>query len=79
MSINATLLGQMITFALFVWFTMRFVWPLVQHTLATREQKIADGLAAAELGQQEMQEAHINSRQVLKQAHAKAEVLLAQA
>jgi len=79
MSINATLLGQMITFALFVWFTMRFVWPLIQKTLAEREQKIAEGLAAGELGKQTLQEAQLEVKRLLQSAHTRAEELMVQA
>ncbi len=50
MQINATLFGQMITFMLFVWFTMRFVWPLLNLKLEERKKIIADGLAAGEEG-----------------------------
>ena len=51
MDLNATLLGQMITFAIFVWFTMSKIWPLLNVQLETRKKTIADGLAAAEKGQ----------------------------
>ena len=47
MDINATLLVQMITFAIFVWFTMKFVWPPIMQAMKEREAKIAEGLAAA--------------------------------
>lgn len=50
MNINATLFGQMITFAIFVWFTMRFIWPLLTRQLDERKRIIAEGLAAAEEG-----------------------------
>ena len=54
MNINATLISQMITFGLFVWFTMTFVWPHIISALEERRAKIADGLAAAERGQNEL-------------------------
>ena len=50
MNFNATLIGQSITFIVFVWFCMRFIWPPVMNALETRKKKIADGLAAAERG-----------------------------
>jgi F-type H+-transporting ATPase subunit b len=50
MDLNATLFGQMITFAIFVWFTMSKIWPLLNAQLETRKRIIADGLAAAEKG-----------------------------
>lgn len=50
MNLNATLLGQMISFTIFVWFTMRVIWPLLTNQLDARKKIIADGLAAAEEG-----------------------------
>lgn len=50
MHLNATLFGQMITFAIFVWFTMRIIWPILDTQLNERKKRIADGLAAAEQG-----------------------------
>ena len=52
MNINATLLGQTIMFAMFVWFCMKFVWPPIMAALEERKKQIADGLAAAERGKQ---------------------------
>lgn len=68
MSINATLIGQMITFALLVWFTMKYIWPPLFDSLEERKKKIADGLAAAEKGQEEMQLAEKKAKNVLKEA-----------
>ncbi len=68
MSINATLIGQMITFALLVWFTMKYIWPPLFDSLEERKKKIADGLAAAEKGQEQMQLAEKKAKGVLKEA-----------
>ena len=46
MDINATLIGQAIWFAIFIWFTMKFVWPPLQKAIGDRQKQIADGLAA---------------------------------
>jgi F-type H+-transporting ATPase subunit b len=67
-SINATLIGQMITFALLVWFTMKYIWPPLFDSLEQRRTKIAEGLAAAEKGQAEMQLAEKKAKNVLKEA-----------
>jgi len=67
-SINATLIGQMITFALLVWFTMKYIWPPLFDSLEERRKKIAEGLAAAEKGQEEMQLAEKKAKNVLKEA-----------
>lgn len=68
MNINATLFGQMITFALFVWFTMKLVWPPIIKALDERQTKIADGLAAAERGQRDLELAQQRSAEQLKEA-----------
>lgn len=54
MNINLTLLGQMITFAIFIWVTMKFIWPNLIKALNDREDKIINGLQAAEKGQQKL-------------------------
>ncbi len=73
MNINATLFGQMITFILFVWFTMKYVWPPIMKALEERQAKIADGLSAAERGQRELelaQEKVIEQLRAVKQQAA---------
>lgn len=72
MSINATLIGQMITFALLVWFTMKYVWPPLIQALEERKKKIAEGLAAAEKGQHEMDLAEKRATGLLKEAKDQA-------
>ena len=52
MNINLTLIGQSVAFVIFVWFCMKLVWPPIVNALNDRKTKIADGLAAAEEGQQ---------------------------
>ena len=78
MNINATLIGQSITFFLFVWFCMKFIWPPLIKALADRRQRIADGLAAAERGKQELAEAAKKSAEVLQQARTQASEIIAQ-
>ena len=48
MNLNATLLGQMIAFGLFVWFCWKFVWPPLLATMEERAQKIEQGLKDSE-------------------------------
>jgi len=67
-SINATLIGQIITFALLVWFTMKYIWPPLFNSLEERKKKIADGLAAAEKGQEDMLLAEKKAKGLLKTA-----------
>ncbi|GAP36052.1 F0F1 ATP synthase subunit B [Piscinibacter sakaiensis] len=54
MSINATLIAQLIVFLILVWFTMKFVWPPIAKALDERAQKIADGLSAADKAKSEL-------------------------
>ncbi len=72
MSINATLIGQMITFTLLVWFTMKYVWPPIMQALEERKAKIAEGLAAAEKGQEEIKLAEKKAKKLLKEAKEQA-------
>ena len=52
MNINLTLIAQAVSFAAFIWFTVRFIWPPLLHAIEQRQKQIADGLAAAEQGKQ---------------------------
>lgn len=72
MSINATLIGQMITFSLLVWFTMKYVWPPLMQALEERKKKIAEGLAAADKGKHEMELAEKRATAVLREAKDQA-------
>lgn len=54
MSINATLIAQLIVFLILVWFTMKFIWPPIVKALDERAQKIADGLSAADKAKSEL-------------------------
>ena len=72
MNFNATLIGQTITFIVFVWFCMKFVWPPIMNALAERKMKIADGLAAAERGLHEKELAEERAKDILREAKAQA-------
>lgn len=79
MSINATLIVQMLVFAFFVWFTMKYVWPPIMAAIAERQQKISDGLAYAERAQAELAQSHEQVEASLAEARQQASELLAQA
>jgi F-type H+-transporting ATPase subunit b len=79
MNLNATLLGQFITFAIFVWFTMKFVWPTILKVMKEREQRIADGLAAAERGQQALELAQLKADEYLQESKQQATKIIEQA
>lgn len=72
MDINATLLGQAITFAILVVFTMKFVWPPLNNMLEERANRIANGLAAAEKGKQELLDVEARVAEELKHVQVRA-------
>ena len=79
MNINLTLFGQMITFGLFVWFCMTYVWPPIIKALAERKTKIAEGLAAAERGHQEKALGEQRALELMKDAKVQAADIVGQA
>ncbi len=79
MDLNATLLGQMITFIVFIAITMRFIWPPILKALRERQQKITEGLAAAERGVHELELAHHKVLELLRDAKIQAADILDQA
>lgn len=80
MNINiVTLVGQMISFALLVWFTMKYVWPPLMRAMEARQKLIADGLAAGERGQHELNLAQQKVTEVLREAQEHAADMLAEA
>lgn len=79
MNFNLTLLAQAVTFALFIWFTVKFVWPPLLRAIETRQKTIADGLAAAERGKNELELAGKRSAEVLRDAKHQSSDIVAQA
>ena len=77
MNINATLLGQAITFAILIWFTMKFVWPPLMAAMAERAKTIADGLAAAERGKHDLELAEKRAAEILRLGKEKASEIIA--
>jgi F-type H+-transporting ATPase subunit b len=79
MNFNATLIGQTLTFILFVWFCMRFVWPPIMNALEARKKRIADGLAMADRGRHELELASRKAGDHLRDAKAQAAEVIGQA
>lgn len=79
MSINATLLVEVIVFGVLVWFTMKFIWPPVTKALHERQKRISEGLAAADRGVRELEEANAKVDGLVKEARAQANEILANA
>ena len=78
MNINATLIGELIAFIVFVGFCMKFVWPPIIGAIETRQQKIADGLAASDRAETELRLAQENAKKQLVDAKAQASALIEQ-
>lgn len=76
MEINVTLVIQMLVFAVFVWFTMKYVWPPLQKALEERQSKIADGLAASERGKRELELTQQRISEEMKIAKAKSNEII---
>ena len=79
MTINATLLGQAISFALFVLFCMKFVWPPLIGALRERQATIAEGLAAAEKSAQAQELAQVEADKMIADAKTQASEIVSQA
>jgi F-type H+-transporting ATPase subunit b len=87
--INLTLIGQTIAMIVFVWFCMKFVWPILLTPIEERQAKIAEGLAAADKGEQALEaamakageivtDARHQATEILDQAHARANEIVAE-
>lgn len=79
MNINLTLIGQMITFAVFVLFCMKYVWPAITNAMETRANKIADGLDAADRAMRDLELAQNKASEQMKEAKQEAAALIEQA
>ena len=79
MSINATLIAQMIVFGILIWVTMKFIWPPLMAAIEERQQKIAEGLAAADRSKKDLAQAEEKVNEALREARGKAGEIIAQA
>jgi|TARA_B100001996_G_scaffold5430_1_gene4592 F-type H+-transporting ATPase subunit b len=76
MNVTATLFGQMITFVIFVWFIKAYLWEPLTKAMEDRTNKIADGLASAELGEKKIQEAEEHYKAQVEEAKNKASEII---
>ncbi len=72
MNINLTMFGQLIMFAMFTWFCMKFVWPPIVIAMEERKKRIESGLLAAERGRSEQEEAQIKAQEMINQSKDQA-------
>jgi F-type H+-transporting ATPase subunit b len=76
MNLNFTLFAQAAAFVLFIWFTVKFVWPPLLRAIETRQKTIADGLAEAERGRSSLADAEKQTEALLREARARAQEIV---
>ena len=79
MSFNLTLIAQAAAFALFIWFTVKFVWPPLLRAIEARQKAIADGLAAGEQGRKSLEVSSKQADQAVQDARRRAAEIVSQA
>ena len=72
MNLNATILAQMIIFAIVIWVAMKFLWPEITGSIQARAKRIAEGLAAGDRGQKELAAAETRVAEIIKAARERA-------
>jgi F-type H+-transporting ATPase subunit b len=72
MNLAITLVIQGVVFFLVAWGVMKFAWPALMTAIETRQKKIAEGLAAANKGEQALGEAEAHSKEILREARDRA-------
>ena len=76
MNINLTLIVQMFVFIVLIWFTMKFVWPLILGPMEERSKKIAQGLAAADRGEEALAKARDEAETIIRAARERASQII---
>ncbi|MGH8668982.1 MAG: F0F1 ATP synthase subunit B [Burkholderiales bacterium] len=79
MNLNLTLVAQAITFSVFIWLTVKFIWPYMLRAIEARQKTIADGLAAAEQGRRSLETSTRQAEDAVSQARSRAAEILMQA
>ena len=79
MNLNLTLIAQAITFSVFIWVTVKFIWPHMLRAIEARQKTIADGLAAAEQGRRSLETSTRQAEDAVAQARSRAAEILSQA
>ena len=76
MNINLTLIVQMFVFIVLIWFTMKFVWPMILGPMEERSKKIALGLAAADRGEEALAKARDEAETIVRAARERASQII---
>jgi len=75
-NINLTLIVQMLVFIVLIWFTMKFVWPMILGPMEERSKKIALGLAAADRGEEALAKARREAETIVRAARERASQII---
>ncbi len=79
MNMNATLVLQSIAMMIFVWFCMKFIWPPILQAMDTRRERIAEGLAASDRAEKELEAAKAEVDEQIRKAKDTASEIVDQA
>src|SRR6186713_317056 len=79
MNINVTLVAQALVFSLFIWLTIKFIWPHILRAIEQRQKTIAEGLAAAEQGRKALETSTSQAEESVKQGRERAAEIIVQA
>ena len=79
MNINLSIFAQAAAFALLIWFTVKFIWPPIIRAIEQRQKTIAEGLAAAERGKQDLELASKRANDLIREAKDQAQEVIVQA
>ena len=79
MNINITLVAQVLAFLILIWMVSRLLWKPMIEALEARRKRIAEGLAAAEQGKQDLEQAKVTAEQELADSRSRAGEIIAQA
>jgi F-type H+-transporting ATPase subunit b len=79
MSFNLTLIAQALTFALFILFTVKVVWPFMLRAIEARQKTIADGLAAGEQGRRALEVSTRQAEDAVRAARDRSAEIVGQA
>jgi len=79
MNLTVTIIIQGLAFFAVALMVMRWGWPFIIGKIDERRAKIAAGLAAADRGQRDLDEAKVKAQEIIREAREKAQQIVDQA
>lgn len=79
MNLNATILGQAISFFLFVWFCMKYIWPPIILAIETRQKQIKESLMLSQKAQEKLSVVENEMQKKIQDAKIKASFIVNEA